>query len=123
MDERDRAVTAGILPRLRELMRTEPLAGLVIEEEEPGSSVSTPEEMLYQAAVRGRSGYHTIGTCAMGPDDDDVLDAGLRVRGTEGLRVVDASVWPHMVSGNSAAPTMALAWIAAGRIIDEQTRS
>jgi choline dehydrogenase-like flavoprotein len=116
-------VTAGILPRLRELMHTEPLAPLVLEEEEPGLSVSTPEEMLHQALTRGRSGYHTIGTCAMGPGDDDVLDAGLRVRGTEGLRVIDASVWPHMISGNSAAPTMALAWIAAGRIIDEQSRS
>jgi choline dehydrogenase-like flavoprotein len=121
--EQDRSVTVGILPRLRELMRTEPLAGLIVEEEEPGPAVSTPEEILYQAAARGRSGYHTIGTCAMGPNDDDVLDAGLRVRGVEGLRVIDASVWPHMVSGNSAAPTMALAWIAADRIIDEQTRS
>jgi choline dehydrogenase-like flavoprotein len=118
--EQDRSVTAGILPRLRELMRTDPLAGLILEEEEPGPAVSTPEEMLHQAAVRGRSGYHTIGTCAMGPNDDDVLDAGLRVRGVGGLRVIDASVWPHMVSGNSAAPTMALAWIAASRIIDEQ---
>jgi len=55
-------------------MRTEPLAGLIPEEEEeePGPSASTPEEILYQAAARGRSGYHTIG------------------------------VWPHMVSGNSA---------------------
>ena len=122
-DEKDQAVTVGILPRLRELMRTEPLASLIVEEEEPGPSVNTPEEILYQAAARGRSGYHTIGTCAMGPGDDDVIDDGLRVRGTEGLRVIDASVWPHMVSGNSAAPTMALAWIAAGRIIDEQARS
>jgi choline dehydrogenase-like flavoprotein len=121
--EQDRAVTTGILPRLREVMQTEPLAGLIVEEEEPGPRVSTPEEMLYQAEVSGRSGYHTIGTCAMGPSDDDVLDAGLRVRGVEGLRVVDASVWPHMVSGNSAAPTMALAWIAADRIIDEQSGS
>ena len=121
--EQDRSVTAGILPRLRELMRTEPLAGLIVEEEEPGPAVSTPEEMLHQAITHGRSGYHTIGSCAMGPGDDDVLDAGLRVRGTEGLRVVDASVWPHMVSGNSAAPTMALAWIAADRIIEEHARS
>jgi choline dehydrogenase-like flavoprotein len=123
-DGQDRAVTAGILPRLRELMRTEPLAALIVEEEEPGPSVSTPEEIVRAAtSARGRSGYHTIGTCAMGPRDHDVLDADLRVRGTDGLRVIDASVWPHMISGNSAAPTMALAWIAAGRLIDEQTRS
>jgi choline dehydrogenase-like flavoprotein len=119
-DEQDRAVTTAILPRLRELMRTDPLAPLVLDEEEPGASVGTPEEILYQALTRGRSGYHTIGTCSMGPGDEDVLDADLRVRGTEGLRVIDASVWPHMVSGNSAAPTMALAWIAAGRVIDQQ---
>ena len=121
--EHDRSVTVGILPRLREVMHTEPLAGLVLEEEEPGPSVNTPGEMLYLAAARGRSGYHTIGTCAMGPNDDDVVDARLQVRGVEGLRVIDASVLPHMISGNSAAPTMALAWIAACRIIDEQRRS
>ena len=52
----------------------------------------------------------------MGPDDDAVVDADLRVRGVDGLRVVDASVLPHQVSGNSAAPVTALAWIAAERI-------
>jgi choline dehydrogenase-like flavoprotein len=56
----------------------------------------------------------------MGPDDADVVDAGLRVRGVDGLRVVDASVLPHQVSGNTAAPVMALAWLAAERVLAEQ---
>jgi choline dehydrogenase-like flavoprotein len=53
----------------------------------------------------------------MGPDDDDVVDADLRVRGVEALRVVDASVFPHLTAGNNNAPTMAGAWIVADKII------
>lgn len=64
--------------------------------------------------------HHAVGTCAMGPDEDedDVVDGRLRVRGIEGLRVVDCSVMPTMVSGNLNAPIMAMAWRAAGLILD-----
>ncbi|HEX3513723.1 MAG TPA: GMC family oxidoreductase, partial [Trebonia sp.] len=58
------------------------------------------------------------GSCAMGPNDDDVVDPRLRVRGVEGLRVVDASVFPYQPSGNTSAPTQALAWHAASLIQD-----
>ena len=54
-----------------------------------------------------------MGTCAMGPNDDDVLDPRLRVRGVTNLRVVDASVFPTMVAGNLTGPVSALAWRAA----------
>ena len=54
----------------------------------------------------------------MGPNSDDVVDAQLRVSGVTGLRVVDASVLPVQVAGNSQAPTMAVAWIAADLILD-----
>ena len=57
----------------------------------------------------GYCGYHAIGTCAMGPSDDDVVDAQLRVRGVDGLRVMDASVLPVMVSGNLNGPVMVMA--------------
>jgi choline dehydrogenase len=55
----------------------------------------------------------------MGPNSDDVVDPQLRVRGVDGLRVVDASVLPVQVSGNTAAPVMAVAWIAADLILED----
>ena len=71
------------------------------------------------SAFRGRfvSGLHAVGTCRMGDDDMAVVDGDLRVRGVAGLRVVDASVMPAPVSGNTNGPVMALARVAAERII------
>jgi choline dehydrogenase len=92
---------------------------MVIEEEAPGPDVQDDEQMVRHALVYGGSGYHTLATCAMGPNDDDVVDPRLRVRGVDGLRVVDASVFPHMPSGNCNGPTMVLAWRAAELIAEE----
>jgi choline dehydrogenase len=66
----------------------------------------------------GYCGYHAAGTCAMGPSDDDVVDDQLRVRGIDGLRVIDCSVLPTMVAGNLNGPIMAMAWRAADLILD-----
>ena len=62
---------------------------------------------------------YVIGASAMGPDTSDVVDPQLRVRGVTGLRVVDASVLPVQVAGNTQAPAMAVAWIAADLIREE----
>ena len=88
------------------------LADLVIGEDAPGPDIVTPEQAVEYARATGIGMYHAVGSCAMGPHDEDVVDARLRVRGVRGLRVVDASVFPAMPSGNTAAPTMALAWRA-----------
>jgi len=74
----------------------------------PGPAVSTDAEVLRYAGG------------AMGPNDDDVVDSHLRVRGVSGLRVIDASVFPEQPSGNTAAPSMALAWRAAELINEER---
>jgi len=68
----------------------------------------------------GYCGYHAVGSCAMGPGDDDVVDSELKVRGVDGLRVVDCSVMPTMVAGNLNGPIMAMAWRAADFIRDGQ---
>jgi choline dehydrogenase len=117
--EHDRVITVDAQAKLRELIAQGPLADLVEAETEPGSAVQTPEEILHDSLVKGSPGYHALGTCAMGPNDDDVVDSELRVRGVDGLRVVDASIFPTMVSGNCNGPTIAFAWRAADLILGE----
>lgn len=112
--ETDQRVTGQALLRLRELLRAEPLAEVIKGEDFPGAVVpSSAEAAVAYARSSGGSAFHAVGSCAMGPDDEDVLDAGLRVRGVEGLRVADASALPFQLSANSTAPVMALAWLAA----------
>jgi choline dehydrogenase-like flavoprotein len=117
--EEDRRVTATILERARRVVAASALASLATEEF-PGPDVSSPAEVVRHALEAGGGIYHAVGSAAMGPHDTDVVDGSLRVRGTGGLRVVDASVFPEHPSGNTAAPTMALAWRASEVILAER---
>ncbi|MCP3733013.1 GMC family oxidoreductase N-terminal domain-containing protein [Sphingomonas sp. MG17] len=119
--EHDRALTIKIFHKTREILATEPFAQLVEAETVPGAALHDDAAVLDYAINTGGRGFHTTGTCAIGPDADDVVDDRLSVRGTSRLRVVDASVFPAMPSGNNNAPTMALAWIAADLILDART--
>ena len=113
----DRSVTSKILDRARTVIDQSPLAELLVpEEESPGPEVQTPEQVLRWAMDAGAGVYHAVGSCSMGPNDDDVVDARLRVRGVEGVRVVDASVFPAIPAGNTSGPAMALAWRAGDLI-------
>ena len=89
------------------------------DEEFPGRDVSTAEEVLSYATDTGGGIYHAVGSAAMGSVEDDVVDNRLRVRGVEGLRIADGSVLPMHASSNPAAPIMAIAWIAADFIREE----
>jgi choline dehydrogenase len=112
-DEEDRRVTGAIIDRLRDVTAQDPLAGEIAFEEFPGTDVQTPEQVVDFASSPGNTIYHAVGSAAMGPNDDDVVTPDLRVRGVEGLRVVDISVLPTQVAGNTAAPAMAIGWLAA----------
>ncbi|MEH0580608.1 MULTISPECIES: GMC family oxidoreductase N-terminal domain-containing protein [Streptomyces] len=116
----DRRVCADLFRRLREFFATDPIASRVRHETFPGPDIRSDaeEEIVRSALDGGYCGFHAIGTCAMGPGTDDVTDARLRVRGVDGLRVVDASVLPVMVSGNLNGPVTAMAWRAAQFIRD-----
>ncbi|WP_280263403.1 GMC family oxidoreductase [Nocardia wallacei] len=120
--DHDRRVAVDTFRTMRRLFATEPLASRVGVETAPGPRVGTDAEIIEACLGGGACGYHAIGTAAMGPDDDDVVDPRLRVRGVSGLRVVDASVLPIMVSGNLNGPVTALAWHAADLITGEVLR-
>jgi choline dehydrogenase-like flavoprotein len=114
----DRTTAVGAFRGMRRLLATGPLSDRIERETMPGNGVQTDQEIIDAALTMGSCGYHAIGTCAMGPNDDDVVDARLRVRGVANLRVVDASVLPIMVSGNLNGPVSALAWRAADLILE-----
>jgi choline dehydrogenase len=81
----------------------------------PGSTITTDADIDAHVRRKAESAFHPCGTCKMGADDDamTVVDGNLNVRGTEGLRVVDASIMPAVVSGNLNAPTIMIAEKAA----------
>ena len=104
---------------MRELAATPALSAITKSELEPGSSLTSDEQLLDDFRERSGTVFHTIGTCAMGPDASDaVVDPTLKVHGLDGLRVVDASVFPNLTSGNTNAPTIMVAEKAADMILD-----
>lgn len=118
-DEYDRQVSIGAFRFMRRIMEQAPLRDFVAEETRPGKAVQSDDEILDAFRRMGQSGYHACGTCKMGSDDMAVLDSRLRVRGVHGLRVMDLSVTPTMISGNTNGPMMAMAWRAADLILED----
>jgi choline dehydrogenase len=102
---------------LRKILRAPALRPYVVDEVEPGSKVATDEELLNYCRQRGSTIYHPTSTCRMGSDPLAVVDQRLRVRGLEGLRVVDASIMPDLVSGNTNAAIIMIAEKASDMIL------
>ena len=75
----------------------------------PARNDLSDSEMIDFIRAKAESVYHPIGTCRMGNDEDSVVDTQLRVRGVDGLRVIDASVMPSLIGGNTNAPTIMIA--------------
>lgn len=117
--ERDRKLSIEGFRLQRKIYAAEPFAKHATEELIPGPSVQTDEEILDFWAKEGMSTYHPVGTAKMGSanDPEAVVDNELRVQGIAGLRVVDASVFPLIPSGNTHAPVVAVAERAADLIL------
>ncbi len=93
----------------QQILAQEPLASLCTKKIFPPQEPQNDEEIKEELRNRCDTVYHPVGTCKMGSDDQAVVDSQLKVRGIEGLRVVDASIMPTLVSGNTNAPTIAIA--------------
>jgi choline dehydrogenase-like flavoprotein len=109
------ALVAGV-KLAREIAACQPLAAARGIELFPGGGVLDDAELEADARRRVDLLYHPVGTCRIGTDDLAVVDPELRVRGVEGLRVVDASVMPVIPGGNTNAPTIMVAERAADLI-------
>lgn len=105
---------------VRKIMSTAALKDITVEEISPGPQVNDREAFLQYFREQSGSIYHLCGSCAMGPDDgNSVVDERLRVHGMSGLRIVDASIFPNITSGNINAPTMMVAEKGAEMILED----
>jgi choline dehydrogenase len=117
--ENDRRVMVEGLKFIRRIAATAPLREYVAAEEFPGPRVQSDEDWLAQCRESGDTVFHPTSTCRMGTDARAVVDPHLRVRGVDGLRVVDASVMPAVPSGNINASVIAVAEKAADLIAED----
>ena len=113
-----RAVIQGIR-MIRDIAATEPFASRLVGEHLPGVQARTDDDILEYLRTHGNSAHHPAGTCKMGCDAMAVVDERLRVRGLCRLRVVDASIMPHVTSGNTNAPTMMIGEKGADMILED----
>ncbi len=105
---------------LRELVRTRPLADIITEELIPGAEIVGDDALLSDFRARADTVYHPTSTCMMGSDPTaSVVDARLKVHRTEGLRVIDASIFPNITSGNTNAPTVMVAEKGAAMVLED----
>ena len=102
-EEHDRKVIVAGLRMLREIYRQPVFRELWDQEVVPGETAASDADLYEFARTKGGTVFHPVGTCRMGEDAEAVVDSRLRVRGIEGLRVIDASVMPTMVSANTNA--------------------
>lgn len=114
--ERDLRVMAEGVRWCREIARTKAFEPYRGEELHPGSGIVSDDDIASFIRAGTQTLYHPVGTCKMGTDSMAVVDPCLRVRGTDGLRVVDASVMPRIIAGNTNAPTVMIAEKAADLI-------
>ena len=118
-DPLDQEVAVAGLKWARKIGAQPAIAQYVDHEMNPGPGFESDEMLLEYARAGGSTIYHPVGTCAMGTGPMAVVDARLRVRGVEGLRVVDASIMPRLVSGNTNAPAIMIGEKGAAMILQD----
>jgi choline dehydrogenase len=106
---------------LRRLAAAPSLAAVIDEELRPGPAVQSDADFIADFRRRASTVFHPVSTCRMGPDPrESVVDASLKVHGIEGLRIIDASVFPNVTSGNTNAPTLMVAEKGADLVLQDR---
>ncbi len=116
--DEDLAVAVAGLRFTRRIMAAKALARFAPSERLPGLERQSDADLQHAARDLGTTIFHPVGTCRMGRDELAVVDDRLRVHGVDGLRVIDASVMPRIMSGNTNAPTVMIAEQGASFILD-----
>jgi choline dehydrogenase-like flavoprotein len=117
-DEYDLKVGVEAVKAVRQVMSQTSLAEVIEEEVLPGAEKQSDEQIGDFVKSVATTMWHPVGTCRMGIDEGAVVDARLKVNGVERLHVIDASIMPQITSGNTNAPTQALARHAAKRLVE-----
>lgn len=106
---KDREMALRQIRTIREVLAEPVIARFIDHERLPGSAARSDAELMAYVRQYASCDYHPVGTCRMGIDDEAVVDPQLRLRGVEGVRIVDSSIMPRLTSGNTMAPTMMIA--------------
>jgi choline dehydrogenase len=121
--EEDLRAAVESVRAIRKVMAQASLAPVITEEIDPGPRLQSDAEIGEWVKGAVTTMFHPVGTCRMGRDSRAVVDARLRVRGVEGLRVIDASIMPNITSGNTNGPTQALARHASAMLVEDLKRT
>ena len=122
-DERDHKVAISSVKVARNISEAPALKPYILDEYVPGRKFQTDEELLDAARQYSQTIYHPTSTCKMGHDKMAVVNDRLQVHGIEGLRVIDASIMPEIVSGNTNAPAIMIAEKGADMILEDAGKS
>jgi choline dehydrogenase len=107
---------------VRKIAAQPAMAEVILEEILPGPSITSDEDLVLDFRKRSGTVYHPVSSCRMGPDPaTSVVDARLRVHGLDGLRVIDASIFPENISGNTNAPSIMTGWKGGGLVLEDWT--
>ena len=118
--EADVAEMLAAVKFVRRIAAMPAMAEIIVEEILPGPSVTSDADLIQDFRKRSGTVYHPVSTCRMGPDASGaVVDPRLRVHGLEGLRIVDASIFPGNITGNTNAASIMTGWKGAQMVLED----